>query len=236
MNKNHKKIGIIGGLSPESTVTYYLYLTRKFSETYGNSYSPEIIIYSVNLEEYHKWRDIERWDLIVDDLAKAAEKLKAAGADYALIATNTMHKVFDEVSQKTSLPLISLLEAVLKDNQEKNIKKVGLIGTKFSMSDGFYSNYLEKNNISVLTPNEEDQKYIHEIIEEELVKGKFLENTKKRFLEIIDKLREEGAEGIILGCTEIPLLIKQEDCDFPVFDTATIHAEYAYKIVDKDFL
>lgn len=223
------KIGIIGGLSPESTVSYYLYFTRMYSEITGDSNIPEIIIYSVNNEKYHNWRNHNRWDLIAQDITNVAEKLKQSGADIGLIATNTMHKVFNEVTQNTDLVLYSLLDAVSYEIQKKNINKVGLIGTKFSMNDGFYQKYLYENGIDVITPNENDQLYIHNKIETELVKGKFLDDTRMKFIEIIDSLKKNGAQGIILGCTEIPLLISQENSDIPVFDTATIHADFVLR-------
>lgn len=221
----YKKIGIIGGLSPESTVTYYLHMTRKFNESFGGSTCPEIIIYSVNLENYHIWRNQNRWDLITEDITRCSNKLHEAGAKIGLIATNTMHKVFDEVSKKTDLPLINMLETVSNEIITKKIKTVGLIGTKFTMNDGFYHDHLSKQNINTITPSDNEKNYIHDKIEKELVKGQFLKETKNKFQKIIENLKSEGAEGIILGCTEIPLLIKQEDCTLPVIDTALVHAD-----------
>lgn len=228
------KIGIIGGLSPESTVSYYLYFTRMYSKITGDPNIPEIIIYSVNNEKYHNWRNQNRWDLIAQDITNVAEKLKKSGADIGLIATNTMHKVFNEVKQNTDLFLYSLLDAVSYEIQRSNITKVGLLGTKFSMNDGFYQKHLNENGIDVITPNENDQLYIHNKIETELVKGKLLNDTRMKFIEIIDNLKKNGAQGIILGCTEIPLLISQKNSDIPVFDTAAIHADFVLRrIIEK---
>ncbi|MFK5881658.1 MAG: amino acid racemase [Sulfurospirillum sp.] len=223
----HKKIGIIGGLSPESTVSYYLYITRAYADRFGDYSYPEIIIYSVNMTVYHQWRDENRWDLIIKDMADVANKLKAAGADFGLITTNTMHKVFDQVQQKTSLTLLNLIDVTALDVKQKNIRTVGLLGTKYTMSEDFYSSRLEKNNLTVLVPEPKDQETIHKIIIQELVRGEILEQSKNKYLNIINKLKQQGAKGIILGCTEIPLLIKQSDCDIPLIDTATIHAEAA---------
>lgn len=223
----HKKIGIIGGLSPESTVSYYLHITRSHVEKFGDYGYPEIIIYSVNLENYHKWRREDRWDLIIEDLTGIAEKLQKAGADFGLIATNTMHKVFDEVQSKISLPMINLIEVTAGHAVKKNLNTLGLLGTIYTMSENFYKSGLQKNGLSVLVPSHDDQTVIHKIIVEELVRGKILENSKKQYLEIINKLKIHGAEGVVLGCTEIPLLIKQEDCSIPIIDTAVIHAEAA---------
>jgi aspartate racemase len=223
----HKKIGIIGGLSPESTASYYLHITRTYVERFGDDGYPEIIIYSVNLENYHRWRSAGRWDLIADDLTQAAVSIQKAGADFGLIATNTMHKVFDEVQSATSLPLINLIEVTAAEAKQQQFKTVGLLGTSFTMSESFYKSGLEKHGLSVVVPSADDQAVIHKIIMEELVRGKFLDASKQHYLVIIEKLKALGAEAIILGCTEIPLLVNQTDCDIPLIDTAKIHAEAA---------
>ena len=223
----HKKIGIIGGLSPESTVSYYLHITRSYVEKFGDYAYPEIIIYSVNLKNYHHWRNENRWDLIAEDLISVAAKLKEAGADFGLIATNTMHKVFDQVQSNTSLPLINLISTTAEDVNRKGIATVALLGTKFTMSENFYINGLKNQGICTIVPSLEDQEVIHRIIVDELVRGIILDKSKQQYLNIISKLKVQGAEGVILGCTEIPLLIKQQDCDITVIDTASIHAEAA---------
>jgi aspartate racemase len=223
----HKKIGIIGGLSPESTVTYYLNITRKYVEQFGDYGYPEIIIYSVNLENYHVWRAENRWDKITDDLISVAQKLKIAGADFGIIATNTMHIVFDKMQSKTDLTFIHILEPTIKAIHKFKVKKVGLLGTKFTMSESFYKDELSKNGITPIVPNFEQQEIVHRIIVEELVRGIITEESKKLYIEIIENLILLGAEGIILGCTEIPLLISQKDCNVPTFDTAVLHSDAA---------
>jgi len=220
----HKKIGIIGGLSPESTVTYYLNITRKYIERFNDYSYPEILIYSVNLENYHQWRKDNRWDLITDNLVFVAEKLKEAGADFGLIATNTMHKVFKDVQSKCTLPLLHILDPTARAIITSGIKKVGLLGTKFTMSESFYTDELFERNIDCVVPSAEQQDVIHKIIEQELVRGIFSTESKQLYLAIIEDLIKKGAEGIILGCTEIPLLINQDDCSVPVFDTAILHS------------
>lgn len=224
-----KKIGIVGGLSPESTVSYYLYITRNYAERYGNYDYPEIIIYSVNLENYHRWRSINRWDLIIDDLVSCFQKLKNAGADFGLIATNTMHKVFEQVANIVDLPLINIIDETALKAKELGLNTLGLLGTKYTMSDGFYQDRLLKFGVDSLVPNLEQQEVIHQIIVEELVRGQFLEVSKNRYIEIIQDLASRGADGIILGCTEIPLLIKKEYLEIQLLDTATIHSEAALK-------
>jgi len=222
-----RKIGIIGGLSPESTVSYYLHITRSYVDRFGDSSYPEILIYSVNLENYHRWRNDGRWDLITDDLVKAGLSLEGSGADFCLIATNTMHKVFDEVQNRVGIPMLHLIETLSDEITKRKVETVGLLGTRFTMGDGFYSRKLSEAGIAVVVPDPEEQEFVHRIIEEELVVGKLIDSSRKKFLEIIDHLQSRGAEGVVLGCTEIPLLIKQEDCRIPVFDTAVIHADAA---------
>lgn len=232
----HKKIGIIGGLSPESTVSYYLNITRKYVEQYEDYGYPDIIIYSVNLENYHVWRAENRWDKITDNLILVSEKLKNAGADFCITATNIMHKVFNDVVAKVDIPFIHILNPTIKEIKKAGLKKIGLLGTKFTMSESFYRNELLEQGVTPIVPTERQQDSIHQIIEQELVRGLIRNDSKQLYLEIIDKLIESGAEGIILGCTEIPLLISQEDCPVPTFDTAILHSnaslEYAID-VDK---
>ena len=226
----HKKIGIIGGLSPESTVTYYLNITRKYIERFDDYSYPEILIYSVNLENYHKWRTDDRWDLITDNLVFVAEKLREAGADFGLIATNTMHKVFKDVQSKCALPLLHILDPTAKAIITSGIKRVGLLGTRFTMSESFYRDGLSERNIDCIVPNTEQQEIIHQIIEEELVRGILSNKSRQLYLTIIEDLVKRGAEGIILGCTEIPLLINQDDCSVPVFDTAILHSDQGLEL------
>jgi aspartate racemase len=223
----HKKIGIIGGLSPESTVSYYLHITRKYVQLFGDYSYPEIIIYSVNLENYHIWRAENRWDKITDDLILVSEKLLNAGADFCVIATNTMHKVFNEVTKEVKIPFIHILTPTIYEIKKANIKRVGLLGTKFTMTENFYKEILQENDILPIIPTEEQQEIIHKIIVEELVRGQINSASKRKYLDIIDNLKELGAEGIILGCTEIPLLISQKDCSIPTFDTAVLHSDAA---------
>jgi aspartate racemase len=223
----YKKIGIIGGLSPESTVTYYLHITRKYVEQFGDYSYPDIIIYSVNLENYHIWRGENRWDKIADDIISVSEKLKGAGADFCIIATNTMHKVFDDVVKKVNMPFIHILTPTIAEIQKAGINKVGLLGTKSTMVESFYKDKLLENGISTIVPTAKQQEIIHKIIVEELVRGEIKNDSKQIYLDVISNLKESGAEGIILGCTEIPLLISQSDCSIAVFDTAVLHANAA---------
>jgi aspartate racemase len=229
----HKKIGIIGGLSPESTASYYLHITRTYVERYGDDGYPEILIYSVNLKKYHRWRSENRWDLIAEDLIISAKSLQKAGADFGLIATNTMHKVFDVVKDAVSIPLINIIDATAQRAGKMGLKKLGLLGTQYTMSDGFYHDQVTRYGLDTIVPDTEDQGVIHRIIVEELVRGKLLEASKFEYIRVINGLVGLGAEGIILGCTEIPLLIKQKDSSVPILDTADIHAEAALEFALK---
>ncbi len=223
----HKKIGIIGGLSPESTVSYYLHITRSYVERFGDHSYPEIIIYSVNLEQYHRWRSANRWDLVADDLIASAQRLRKAGADFGLIATNTMHKVFDAVQAAVDFPLIHIIDATAAKARERGLKTLGLLGTRYTMSDGFYHDRIAQSGLNLVVPPPADQTVVHRIIVEELIQGRLREDSKAAYRHIISGLIEQGAEGIILGCTEIPLLIQQPDSPVPLLDTAALHADAA---------
>jgi aspartate racemase len=223
----HKRIGILGGMSPESTVAYYEYITRTYTERFGDYGYPEILIYSVSFQEYVDWPNQDRWDLVAEGLSQAGQKLVAAGADLLLIATNTMHLVFDEVQARVEAPMISLLDATAEAILARGLHTVGLLGTRFTMEKGFYQDALARRGISTLVPDDEDRKYVHRVIYDELVAGQIRDESRNGYVTIIRKLVERGAEGIILGCTEIPLLVDEASAGIPLFDTTQIHAEAA---------
>ncbi|RJP24646.1 MAG: aspartate/glutamate racemase family protein [Candidatus Abyssobacteria bacterium SURF_5] len=223
----HKKIGILGGLSPESTVTYYQYITREYTRRFGNHAYPEIIIYSVCFQQYVDWWTGDRWDRITESMIAAARALEKAGADFGIIATNTMHIVFDDVQRASRLPFLNLIDATAEAIQAKKMTKVGLLGTKFTMNKTFYRDRLASHGITALVPDEPSADDVHTIIMEELVQGRLLDTSRLRIREIISSLAGRGAEGVILGCTEIPLLISETDSALPLFDTTTIHARKA---------
>jgi aspartate racemase len=225
----HKKIGIIGGMSPESTVEYYRYITRVYTERFGDYGYPEVIIYSVSFQPYVDWPREDRWDLVAQGLSAAARQLEAAGADIILIATNTMHLVFEEVQASVSVPMLSLLDAVGKAILARGLKTVGLLGTQFTMEKTFYPNALARKGISILVPEADDREYVNRVIYEELVAGQIREASRAGFVAVVDRLAARGAEGVILGCTEIPLLVSEADVRMPLFDTTAIHAEAALR-------
>ena len=223
----HKRIGILGGMSPESTVAYYEYITRTYTQRFGDYGYPEVLIYSVSFQPYVDWPNQDRWDLVADGLSQAAQKLVAAGADLILIATNTMHLVFDEVQARVEVPMLSLLDATAEAILARGFHTVGLLGTRFTMEKGFYQDALARQGISTLVPDADDREYVHRVIYDELVAGKIRDESRAGYVAVIRKLAERGAGGIILGCTEIPLLVDEASADVPLFDTTQIHAEAA---------
>lgn len=225
----YQRIGIIGGLSAESTAQYYLEITRAYVRRFGDCGYPEILILSLDLEPYHRWRDAGRWDLVAADLARAAETLREAGADFGLIATNTMHKVFEAVARTTGLPLLHILDPVIAAARGAGIRRLGLLGTRYTMQEDFGRERLASGGIETLVPPDREQAELHRIIVDELVKGQCLDPSRAAYRKAILRLAERGAQGIVLGCTEIPLLVRAEDSPLPLFDTAALHAGAALR-------
>jgi aspartate racemase len=223
----HKKIGIIGGMSPESTVEYYQYITHTYTERFGDYDYPEVLIYSVSFQSYVDWPNLGRWDLVGKGLAEAAQKLEAAGADFVVIATNTMHIVLEDVKAAVSIPVLSLLDTIADAIIARKLKTVGLLGTRFTMEHELYPSSLKARGIDVLVPDADAREIVNTVIYNELVKGIIRDESRSQYVKVIDDLVERGAEGIILGCTEIPLLITGDNVAVPLFDTTTIHAETA---------
>jgi aspartate racemase len=224
---SHKKIGILGGMSPESTAEYYQYITHTYTERFGDYGYPEIIVYSVSFQSYVDWPENDRWDLVAQGLGDAARKLETAGADFVIIATNTMHLVLDEIQASVKVPVLSLLDAVSEAILRRGIKTVGLLGTKFTMEKAFYQDALARKGIAVLVPDADDREYVNHVIYDELVAGQVRDESRVGYVAVIKRLAERGAEGVILGCTEIPLLVSEADAGMPLFDTTVIHAEAA---------
>jgi len=230
-----KTIGLIGGMSWESTLEYYRIINEAVKEKLGGSHSAKCLIYSFDFAEIEKLQHIGDWDRLAALMIDAARRLEKCGAELIIICTNTMHKVAGQVQSNINIPLIHIVDAVGEKIVEKKIGTVGLLGTRFTMEDPFYKDRLEeKFKIKVLIPNFEERKIIHEIIYGELVQGILRKSSKEKFKEIIENLKEKGIEGVILGCTEIPLLIKQSDIDIPVFDTTRIHALKTVELALKE--
>lgn len=222
-----KTIGLIGGMSWESTVTYYQIVNETIKRELGGLHSAKVLLYSVDFSEIEKYQANGEWDKSADVLADAAVNLEKAGADYIVICTNTMHKVVPQIQQKISIPILHIAEATADELKVRGISKVGLLGTKYTMTQEFYKNKLTEAGIEVVIPDEEGVETVNDIIYNELCLGIISEESKKKYLNIIDGLEELGAQGVILGCTEIGLLIQQKDTGLPVFDTTQIHATRA---------
>ncbi len=223
----HKKIGILGGVSPESTVSYYEYITREYVRRMGDFSYPEIIIYSVRFQEFVDLGRQERWDLLVRKIVTIFQALQKAGADFGLIAANTLHMVFERVSSQTPIPLVSIVNATAEAIRNESMTKVGLLGTKITMTRDFFKKNLEAQGISTLVPEKENQLLLNHVIYEELARGIIKTESKEKIIRIVEHMKQKGVEGVILGCTEIPLLLKEADCDIRLFNTAQIHAEKA---------
>ncbi|MEO9569925.1 MAG: aspartate/glutamate racemase family protein [Polaribacter sp.] len=224
-----KKIGLIGGITPESTILYYRILNELNSNNLGKSHSAKVIINSFDFGQISKLQKENRWDLLDIEMANAAKDLENAGATCILICANTMHLCIDAVRNAINIPVIHIAEATSKRILEKKLKKVILLGTKYTMEKDFFIDILKSFGIEAVIPELEDRNEIHRVIYDELAAGEILESSKDKYLKIINKLLESGAEGVILGCTEIPLLIKQKDVAVLVFDTTMIHATAAFK-------
>lgn len=219
-----KTIGLIGGITWHSTLDYYRLLNEQVQAKLGGVHSAKIILHSVDFAEIKAPTLREDWDEIANIMCSAAKNLETAGADCLVICANTMHNIAHRVEKEISIPLIHIADATARAINEKGLKKVTLLGTKYTMQMDFYKERLAAQGISVIVPAEPDIEFINHSIYEEFGKGIFLPERKQRYLSIIDSLRQQGAAGVVLGCTEIPILIKQEDCPVPVFDTSYLHA------------
>jgi aspartate racemase len=223
-----KTIGLIGGMSWESSQEYYRIINEEIKLKLGGFHSAKCILYSVDFAEVEKLQHEERWEELTDLMIAAARSLENAGAECIVICTNTMHKMANEVQNSIRIPLLHLVDATAEQIKQDGLKKVGLLGTKFTMEQDFYKGRLSDHfGGEVIIPDEEERKIIHHVIYNELCLGNIDQTSKTRFINIINNLIERGAEGIVLGCTEIPLLVKQEDIRVPVYDTTEIHAQAA---------
>ena len=223
-----KTIGLIGGMSWESSKLYYELINQKVKVELGGFHSCKSILYTVDFEEIHRLQGEGNWAALDEIMVDAAQSLEKAGAEIILICANTMHLCSPAIIKNVNIPLLHIAEATGQAIKAKGLSKVALLGTKYVMEKDFYKDLLtNKFGLEVLIPTAEERDYIHEVIYGELVQGVFTDESKKGYQKIIQNLREKGAEGAILGCTEIPLLIKPEDVAIPTFNTTKIHAEQA---------
>ena len=222
-----KTIGFIGGLTWHSSIDYYRLMNEMVNEKLGGVHSCRILMYSVEFGEIKRLTFAEDWDGIAAIIAKIAVTLESAGADCIVLGANTMHNIADKIQSVIDIPLIHIAEATATEISKQQISKVALLGTKYTMQMDFYKDKLAAKNIGAIIPNEEDIEYINNAIYEEMGKGIFLPERKERIIQIINLLQQQGAQGVILGCTELPILIKREDISIPSFDTTWIHAKAA---------
>jgi len=223
-----KTIGLIGGMSWESTQFYYQQINRAVRERLGGLHSAKILLHSVDFAPIEQLQHAGDWPATADILSNAAKSLEAGGADFFLICTNTMHKVADQVCNSVSIPLLHIADATGRVLQNDGIKRVGLLGTGFTMEQDFYKGHISENyGIEVVVPDAADIKRVHDIIYQELCLGEIRDSSRKVYLEVVEHLREQGCEAIILGCTEIGMLVKQSDTDIRLYDTTEIHAQAA---------
>ncbi len=223
-----KTIGLLGGMSWESTLTYYTRINTGIRDALGGLHSAKIILYSVEFSAIERLQNLGQWDKAGEQLADAARKIESAGADCLLICTNTMHKVAEEVEAAVSIPLLHIADATALAIKNRGINRIGLLGTRFTMEDDFYRGRLEKKfDIEVCIPEDEDRAMVHRVIYDELCCGIISDDSRNAFLHVVENLARKGAQGVILGCTEISLLIGSKDTSIPLFDTTAIHADAA---------
>ncbi|MEH6454993.1 MAG: aspartate/glutamate racemase family protein [Cocleimonas sp.] len=226
-----KTIGLLGGMSWESTESYYRLLNETVKERLGGLHSAKVVLHSVDFAEIEQLQHLGEWEKTAEILKKAAQGLEKAGADFILICTNTMHLVAPQIQAGINIPLLHIADATAEEIVKANIQKIGLLGTAFTMEEDFYKGQLQnKYHLDVITPNSNDRKIVHQIIYDELCLGNIQNNSRKEYLRIIDDLVKQGAEAIILGCTEIALLIEPQHTKVKLFDTTRIHALKAIEI------
>jgi aspartate racemase len=225
-----KTIGLLGGMSWESTTLYYRLLNEGIRLQLGGLHSAKIAMVSVDFHEIEQIQASNDWHQVGETLAISAGRIEAAGADFLLICTNTMHKVITQIENALTIPVLHLADATAEAIKAEKKRTVGLIGTHFTMQEDFYRGRLiEKHNLDVLIPSDKDMEIVHNVIFQELCKGTIRKESRREYLRIIDNLQSQGAEGIILGCTEICLLIQQENTPVPLYNTTEIHTEAAIR-------
>ena len=223
-----KTIGMLGGMSWESTTSYYQLINAGIKAQLGGLHSAKIFMHSVDFHEFEQLMRHNDWDTTARKLAAAAKCVETAGADFLIICTNTMHKVADEIQAHINIPFLHIADATAQRIKDSGLHKIGLLGTRFTMEEDFYKARLSKQyGLDVIIPDAQGREIVHRVIYDELVLGKIRQESREQYANIIERLVKGGAEGVILGCTEIGLLVHREDCRVPLFDTTRIHAEAA---------
>ncbi len=221
-----KTIGLLGGMSWESSALYYKLINEEIKRLLGGLHSAKLVLFSVDFDEIEKLQVKGEWEKAGEILANSSKNIQNAGADFLLICTNTMHKVLPIIEKKIDIPVFHIADATAQQLQKDGIDKVALLGTDFTMTQDFYKKRIESFGIEVITPNEKDRKIVHDVMYKELCLGVIKEHSKKEYLAIIEDLSKKGAKGVILGCTEIGMLVNQNDTDVKLYDTTLIHAKY----------
>jgi aspartate racemase len=225
-----KTIGLLGGMSWESTTLYYRFINEGIRRQLGGLHSAKIAMVSVDFHDIEQIQALNDWQQVGETLAISARQIETAGADFLLICTNTMHKVIEQIQNALTIPVLHLADATAEAVKTEGKQTVGLLGTRFTMEEDFYRGRLtDKHNLNVLIPSNEDMDIVHNVIFQELCKGTLREESRKEYLRIIGALRHRGAEGIILGCTEICLLVQQKNTSIPLYNTTEIHAKAAVR-------
>ncbi|UFJ40887.1 amino acid racemase [Brevibacillus humidisoli] len=222
-----KRIGIVGGLSAESTALFYQSLTRLYIEQHGDTAYPEMVIFSVRFHDFYQAAKAGNWQECAAYIAAALHALERAGADFALISANMPHIVYDDVARQVSLPLLHIADAVAAEAKERGYKKIALLGTKATMNASFYPDRLAQHGMECLTPSDSQKDMVNQVLEDELFKGIIRETSREAYLQLCRELREEGAEAVILGCTEIPMLLNPENSPLPMLDSSLLLAQAA---------
>lgn len=229
-----KTIGLIGGMSWESSMDYYRLINEYTKEILGETHSCQSIMYSFDFDYVEKLQRKGDWDALTEEMVKQAKKLKKAGADFIVICANTMHMMAEAIEKQCGIKVLHIADATSKEIVKKGLKTVALLGTDFTMTGDFYKKiFIDNYNINIVIPNEADRKTVHNIIYKELILGHVKPESKQKYQDIIAKLIENGAEGVVLGCTEIPALIKEGEAPIPVFDTTSIHARAAVEYANE---
>ena len=231
-----KTLGLIGGTSWRSTIEYYKYINQEVNDFFGDNTNPPLLLYTLNQSAIHKYQTENNWEAIAELILKAANSLIAAGAEQLMLCANTPHKVYPIVLQEINIPILHIADATAEAINKMNINKVCFLGTKYTMTEPFVTDRIADHNIEVLLPETEKQiNELHRIIQQELTYGKIIEESKAYVLDVIQSLVELGAEGVVLGCTEFPLMIDASDLKIPIFNTTLIHAKAGTNFILRNY-
>ena len=235
-NNKMNKLGLIGGTSWHSTIEYYKYINESVNEHFGNNTNPPLMVYTINQAEVHKYQIENKWDKIADLFIEAGKHLEDAGSEKLMFCANTPHKIYNEVEEKLNTPIIHIADATANYIKSHNVEKVCFLGTKYSMKENFITQRITNNGIEVLVPNDDEViEELHRIIIEELTYGEIKDKSKKYVIEVIESFMQMGAKGVILGCTEFPLMINEADLTIPIFNTTEIHALAGVDFILKNY-